>query len=113
MTPVEHFAETWQTRVKWSRSGFWCGLDDERRDDSVRDCCAFRETMASDEARFSVPSAGCAGSTPCAVGDGALEPFGLSSEVEPHRLRWVWTMVWTTQRVVTPVEIAVIGEARF
>ena len=45
MTPVGQFAATWETRVQWSRSGFWCALDDERCDDSVRDCCAFRETM--------------------------------------------------------------------
>ena len=34
MTPVEKFATPWETRVQWSRIGFSCGLDGERRDDS-------------------------------------------------------------------------------
>ena len=58
MTPVEQFAAPLETRVQWSRSGFWCDLDDERCDDSRGAICrAFWRHVCSGAA-FTAPTPG-------------------------------------------------------
>ena len=55
MTPVEQFAAPSEIRVQWSRSGFWCDLDDVRCDDSHGAICrAFGDTCAVEPLQFLV-----------------------------------------------------------